>query len=741
MKKIVSLLLALVMVFSLAACTNGGETVTTNPPEETNSQAPGGEETDVYTGPDWAAIDAMDHYDASDAVYDWNLGVYAEYYARAKEEISNLDLRMALMAVAEAKAMEAAMFMPYTADGGNFAMTRAVPRASATSTLWGLDMYRNHTRLVVEEPIKAADYNELLTLWGAAETAEKYHADAKAYLAEHGYTLKDSYTYYNNYEIETWDIIASSYSSDSYFIAGTYDGLLEYDCRGALQPGLAEKYEVSADGLTYTFHIRQGVQWVDQQGTPIGEVTADDWVASMAHMIDNNDALGYLMTSTDGCGIKNYDAYLAGEVSDFAEVGVKAVDKYTLEYTLEAPFAPFLTMFGYGCFAPLNRDFYTSQGGTFSVDGVDYTRGNYGKTPSNIAYCGPFLITNFTAKNTIKYEANPTYWNAGAMNIHSWTWYFNDGTDTMRSYNEFKSGVVDGVGLNSSALVQARQDIPDGETETWFDLYGYATEAGPFTYNVWFNVNRKSWANYNDEGVGVSPMKDNEEEHARTRSAVNNQNFRLAVDMAMDRGALNAASVGEELKLISLRNSYTPATYLMLNSEVTVDINGTPTTFPAGTAYGAIEQAQLDADGYPIKVWDEAALSGDGFDGWYNASNAKAYLEKAIAELTQIGVEISAEKPIYLDFPYGTYSEVSVNRANVVKQSIENVLEGKVIVNLVGYDDSTAMTYAYYRVSSGSETNLDFLCGSGWGPDYGDPQSYLDTAQPYGYMCKNMGVY
>ena len=216
--------------------------------------------------------------------------------------------------------------------------------------------------------------------------------------------------------------------------------------------------------------------------------------------------------------------------------------------------------------------------------------------------------------------------------------------------------------------------------------------------------------------------------------------------MAFDRGAFNATIVGEDLKFAALKNSYTPGTFQKTADEVTVDINGTATTFPAGTYFGVIEQAQLDADGVPLKVWDPeadaGAGSGDGFDGWYNADNAVAYLDKAIEELAQIGVEVSAEKPIHIDVPYGSFSESVTNRVNAYKQSIENVTGGKIIIDLVAFADSTSYTYAYYRNSNGAEANYDTAPGvSGWGPDYGDAQSYLDTIQPYGYMCKSIGLY
>lgn len=745
MKRLLAVLLAAAMVFSLVACggnnnTPSNETPNNSSTEPDQSNEPAGE---AYTGPDWAAIDAMSYDDASDAIYDWNLGEFYTYYQEAKEELDDLDMRMAKMAIAEAKLMESGVFNPVYGNGGNFAMSRVVPR-TVTPVSWGLDEYRWYTYLVANELITTEDRNELIALWGAAADHDEWIASAKDYLTQKGYTLNDTYNYFSSYELETWDVIATSYTSDSYFIACTYSPLLEYDTKSVQQPALAESYEVSDDGLTYTFHIRQGVKWVDQQGREIGEVTANDWVTSMMHVADNNDALGYLMSSSDGCGIKNYDAYINGEITDFSQVGVEAVDDYTLVYTLEKKFPAFLSMMGYGCFAPLNYEFYKSQGGTFGAEGDEYTSGNYGTSPANIAYCGAFLVTNYTQNNITAYTANPTYWNADKMNIHAINLYYNDGSDTLRSYNEAKENIVAACGFNASALVKAKEESPEGQDGTYFDLYSYTTVNDATTYCGWLNLNRGTWANFNDSTIGVSAQDDTMK--SRTRSAMNNQNFRLALGFAFDRGAFNAVQVGEDLKLASLRNSYTPGTFLQLTNDITVDINGTPTTFSAGTYFGEIEQAQLDADGIPMKVWDPTADggvgSGDGFDGWYNPDAAKEYLDKAIAELAQIGVEITAENPIHLDVPYGTYTESLVNRFQAYKQSVENVTGGLIIIDLIPYDDSTNFSYAYYRTSAGNESNYDVTPGtSGWGPDYGDAQSFLDTIQPYGYMTKNIGVY
>ena len=698
----------------------------------------------AYEGPDWDAIDAMDYDDMSDTIYDWNLGEFYENYVVAKEEISDLNVRSALMAIAEAKLLESGVFMPIYGDGGTYAMNRAVPR-TVTTTSWGIDEYRWYTALVTNELIKTTDRDAITGIWGEAADADEFFANAKAYLADNGYTLNDTWNLFTSYDMETWDVIATSYTSDSYFIACTYSPLLEYDVKNIQQPALATGYDVSEDGTVYTFHIREGVNWVDQQGRVIAPVTADDWVASMEHLIDNADALGYLMTVSDGCGIKNFDAYLAGEITDFAEVGVKALDDYTLEYTLEAPFAPFVSMMGYGCFAPLNRDFYKSQGGTFSTEGEEYTSGNYGTSPDTIAYCGAYLVTNYTAQNVWSYAANPEYWNAEKVNTPYLNFYYNDGSDVTRAYESAKINDVAGCNYNASALVLAQSEIPEGETETYFDLYHYTTTNSATCYVAWLNLNRASFANFNDPTAGVSPKANDPEAQARTRAAMNNQHFRLALAFAFDRGAYNAVQVGEDLKYAALKNSYCPGDFTTLTEDVTVAINGEETTFAAGTRYGEIMQAQLNADACPIQVWnpeaDGGAGSGDGFDGWLNPEAAVAELDLAIAELAEVGVEISAENPITIDAFYFAGSETNTNTKQAYKQTIEKNLEGKVIVNLVAYDDSTVMQYAYYRNSTGAEANFDISHNSGWGPDYGDPQTFLDTIQPYGYMTKNLGIY
>ena len=728
MKKILAMLLVAAMVFGLAACAESGS-------KDTTGSNAG---TVTYVDP-YASLRGEDSYDElSQAIYDDILGEFYEAYEAAKEA-DNVSQRYALMAIAEAKLMEAAVMLPNYSNGGNYAISRVAPY-TAPNALWGNDSYRYHNVVVATEPITAAHREEMKAKWAELKGTGTYEAWAKQYLTDKGYTLKDSYTFGYSSDPETWDVLSTAQAVDCEAIINTYDGLYEYDCEGTLQPALATGYTMTenADGtVTFTFTLRQGVKWVDSQGREVGEVTADDFVAGMQHMLDCNDDLAYL--AYEAAQISGSYDYYAGTITDFTQVGVKAVDTYTVAYTLDAPCSFFTTMLGYGVFAPMNRAYYESKGGKFGADfdaaAESYT---YGKTPDDIAYCGPYLVSSYTASNTLAFSANPNYWNKDNITIKTITWKFNDGSDVLKAYNDCMSGVIDGAGLNSSAVKQA-------QTDGKFDTLAYISSCDATTFFSFYNLNREATANYNDATVGATSKT--EEDMNRSQAAMYNVHFRRAISFAVDRGAYNAQSVGEDLKLTSLRNCFTPGNFVYLEEDVTVKINGADKTYAAGTYYGQIMQDPIDADGVKMTVWDPEAEAGvgssDGYDGWYNVDNAKEELNTAIAELKAEGIEISAENPIYLDYPYYSASETNTNMANAYKQSIESALGGAVIVNLVDCVDIYGAYYAGYFISVGSEANYDVYSYAGWGPDYGDPQTYLDTILPQytGYMTMMLGLF
>ena len=568
--------------------------------------------------------------------------------------------------------------------------------------------------------------------WATVLGTGTYEAWVKNYLTEKGYTIKNTATFYFDADPESWDVLATSNATDSEILVQTYDGLYEYDMENVSQPALALSYTVSDDGKVYTFKLREGVVWVDNQGRKVADLTADDFVAGMQHVMDQGPDLGYL-TGAGYANILNSDAYMNGEITDFTQVGIKAIDDYTLEYTLSEATSYFPTMLGYGVFAPLSRSYYESKGGKFGADFDSAAESYlYGKGPDSIAYCGPYVITSFTSNNSIVLESNASYWNAGNNNLKSFTYVYTDGTDHQKMYDDFFGGVADTMGMTTERVEIARKSGT-------FDKYAYISDTDATAYCGFFNLRRGAFANYNNDKVGVSPKTD--EDKLRTSAAMLNQNFRLALATSIDRGAYNAQSVGEDLKLTSLINSYTPGNFVFLEEEVTVSINGTDKTYPIGTQYGQIVQDQLDADGIKLTVWN--GTSSSGFDGWYSKENAAAYLQKAIEELKAQGIEISAENPIYIDLPMRGDSENNKNMKNALKKSVEDASAGCIKINLIEYATRDEYLDATYWYSTGAEANFDLNDGSGWGPDYGDPSSYLGTMLPNGagYMTKSLGIF
>lgn len=675
----------------------------------------------------YPALEEMD----DQQLYDENLGEFYDMYMTALE-CMDVDERYALEALAEAKLLQTSVLLPTTSNYGNFAIGRTVPK-TANGTLWGNDSDRQYSILATKEIIKAADRDALKAMWMEAPDAATYVAEAKAYLAENGYTMDDEYKYPSSSDPQTWDALNTYLQADSRPLVQLCDGLMMYDLKNTQQFALAESYEANEDMTVFTFKIRQGVKWVDSQGREVGEVTADDFVAGMQHMLDCQAGLEWLV---DGL-IVGAAEYMYGETTDFADVGVKALDEYTLEYTLCDSTPYFLTMLGYNIFFPMNRAYFLSQGGAFGVDEFAAAKESdsykYGTSPDTIAYNGPFLVKSFTEKNTIVFEANPTYYNPDILGVHTLTWKYDDGTDNTKTYKDMVAGDITNAGLDTATMEIAKAD-------GLFDEYAYVSETDATAFVEWLNIDRKAYANYTDPNVAVSTHT--EDQKVLAQAALRNIHFRRAVHYSIDRATMVAQRKGEDLKYNSMINAYVPGNFVYLSKDVTVEINGESVTFPAGTAYGTIRQAQLEADGSHIKSFDEETGLGTGFDGWYNPEVAVAELEIAIAELAEQGYEISAENPVRLDIASFTGNDSFKNQDQATKQSIEEVLGGVVIVDIVPCETQMDWLNATYYPNTGDEMNFDIGNNGGWGPDYGDPKSYLDTMLPGANgMSKSFGLF
>ena len=402
-------------------------------------------------------------------------------------------------------------------------------------------------------------------------------------------------------------------------------------------------------------------------------------------------------------------------------MGYKAPDKYTLVVTLEKPTSYFLTMLTYSCFLPLCSIFYEARGGGYGIDSYwtgDYSFGWSTDVYSQV-YCGPFLLQKLNAGEEIVCVRNENFFANDKTMLDSITWRYDAGASAEATYQKVVNGEYAGMALTagSGTLDMAKAD-------GLFDDYAYISETTSTTYFGALNLNRGTFALEN--GAVASPKT--AQQKADTHAAMQSKAFRQALQFAFDKASQNATSRGEDLKYTNLRNMYTHPEFVSLSRDVTLEGK----TFSAGTFYGEMVQYYLELLGSPVRV-------EDGIDGWYHPELARARLAQARAELGG-----SVSWPIQIDVMYFALSDANTAQAQAYKDSIEGTLGAEnVTVNMVPAYNSNDYYASGYRASNGAAGNFDMFYGSGWGPDYGDPSTYLDTflGHGVGYMTKTIGLF
>ena len=315
---------------------------------------------------------------------------------------------------------------------------------------------------------------------------------------------------------------------------------------------------------------------------------------------------------------------------------------------------------------------------------------------------------------------NPNYYKADTVTLNSIKWVYDNGENPKATYEDVVKGVYAGTGLT-----QASGTLDMAKADGNFDKYAYISETESTTYFGGLNVNRGTFGLES----GACATTKTEQEKADTVTALNNKNFRKAMQHAFDKKTMNATSRGEELAETNLRNMYTHPEFVKLENDAT-DADGH--TFPAGTFYGEMVQYYCDQIGCKVTC-------KDGVDGWYNPEAAKQYLEAAKVEL-----EGKVTFPIKIDVVYYSASDSQTAQANAYKSVIENTLGAEnVVVNLIEATTSDDFYACGYRAPNGEAGNFDMFYGSGWGPDYGDPCTYLNTFDHAvdGYMLKVEGLF
>ena len=502
-----------------------------------------------------------------------------------------------------------------------------------------------------------------------------------------GQSASDDKTYSSTFGADptTFNYLLDYSGDNTNVITNLVDGLLENDNYGNLVPALAEDWSVSKDGLTYTYKLRQDAKWFTADGEEYAPIKAQDFVTGVKYAADNkSQALDLIQNS-----IKGLDDYVTGTNSDFSNVGVKALDDYTVQYTLTRPEPFWNSKTTNSILFPVNEEFLTSKDKAFGELKAD-----------SILYSGPYLLKEFTSKSSLEYMKNPHYYDQEKVTIERVKLAYVDGSDQDMTIRNFESGAYSSAGVypNSSNFAKTKEKYKDNIV---YSLQG----ATSWYYN--FNVNRQSY-NFT--------AKTSDEQKQATQVAVSNKNFRQAINFALDRTAYSAQSNGEEAAKNTLRNTLVPPTFVQVGDKT----------------FGETVASKLVNYG---TQWTNMKLE-DAQDGYFNKEKAQAQFAEAKKELEAQGVTF----PIHLDLPVDQVNKTLLPKLYSLKQSVESTLgEENVVIDvvLVSTEDYANATFqAPTPADHDYDLNLD-----GWSADYQDPSTYLNPFNAEdGFYLKILGL-
>lgn len=249
------------------------------------------------------------------------------------------------------------------------------------------------------------------------------------------------FVYLVNQSVETLDPVDASYSQTFQLFANIYIGPEQINGDDQLVLAGASAVDVSADNLTYTIHLRDDVKWVDNTGTEMGPVTANDYVNGYRRMVDPVEAsiFSYIFEIVD-----NATEIINGQMEP-TELAVTAIDDYTLEITLDHVAPYFESMLAFGSFVPQ------------PTAAIEEYGTEYGTTAETTWYNGAYYVTDYDPDYVISLEKNPLYINADQVQLEQIDFRLNE--DSTSRYNAFVNGEAD------YAEIITPEDYEQGKSE------------------------------------------------------------------------------------------------------------------------------------------------------------------------------------------------------------------------------------------------------------------------------------
>ena len=508
-------------------------------------------------------------------------------------------------------------------------------------------------------------------------------------------------------EVNTMNYLVSGTTYELVVGANTIDSLVENDTFGNILPCGAESWEVSEDGLTWTFHLRAGQYWYDADGNQKDPVTANDYVAAARYVCDSamDCSNSYLMDGwivnaselltytaallanpveqgtevgeeqdlvVDANGIiyegsdwnketEKYDTWTEVPAVTPEDLGVEAVDDLTLVYHMVKPRPYFLTALQFGTYWPAPASLLAELGENYGLD-------NY-----SMWFNGAYILSEFKPQEKRIYTKNVNNWDAEHVYIERIEQIYNTEAATLEP-EMFLRGEVDGAGIGSDIVADWMSDPEKSQ------MISTTRVTGDYSYFFGFNFEPKFDAEYEPENWVI---------------AVNNENFRKAVFHGIDRDGYIAAKYPGDDPSIHKINTVTPKGFSVNNGKDYV-------------FYGGLAKY----------------TEGESFD----PELAVQFRDAAKAELEAAGCKF----PIKVPVNYNTSSTTWANCTMVLEQQLEGLLGADFI-------DIIVVPYSGSSFLGETRRNGNYaLQELNWGADFMDPETWADPfdhKNSYNFFC------
>lgn len=508
-------------------------------------------------------------------------------------------------------------------------------------------------------------------------------------------------------EVTTMNYLVSGTTYELVVGANTIDSLVENDTFGNILPCGAESWEVSEDGLTWTFHLRAGQYWYDADGNQKDPVTANDYVAAARYVCDSamDCANSYLMDGwiVNASELLNYTAALlanpveqgteVGEEQDLVvdangiiyegsdwnketekydtwtevpavtpeDLGVEAVDDLTLVYHMVKPRPYFLTALQFGTYWPAPASLLAELGENYGLD-------NY-----SMWFNGAYLLSEFKPNEKRVYTKNENNWDAEHIYIERIEQTCNTEATTLAP-ELFLRGEIDYADIGSDIVADWLSDPEKSQ------MISSSRVIGDYSYFFGFNFEPKFDAEYEPENWAI---------------AVNNENFRKAVFHGINRDEYLAAKYPGDDPSIHKINTVTPKGFSVNEGKDYV-------------FYGGLAKY----------------TEGESFD----PELAVQFRDAAKAELEAAGCKF----PIKVPVNYNTSSTTWANCTVVLEQQLEELLGADFI-------DIIVVPYSGSSFLKETRRNGNYaLQELNWGADFMDPETWADPFErknSYNFFC------